>query len=81
MPPLKESKTPSLKPINPVNIVISLVDENVSVLCYSSRLIIPILVVLKPCFKGDLVRQRKTALHKHVEKINHQRLEYCREES
>lgn len=50
-------------------------DENVSVLCYSLRLISPILGDLEPRLKGDLVRQRERAPHKHVEKINHLNLE------
>lgn len=50
----------------------------IPVLCYSLKLISPI---FKPCFKGDLVRQRERALHKHVEKINHLILEHCGEES
>lgn len=51
----------------------SVVDENVSVLCYSLWLISSILEVLKPCLKGDLVRQREKALH--VEDINHPKLD------
>lgn len=55
--------------------VTSMADENVSVLCYSLRLISPILGDLEPRLKGALVRQSEKALHKHVEKINHLNLE------
>lgn len=80
-PPKVESENPFLTPINLVNAVMSMVDGNMSVLCYSSRLISPILVVSKPCFKGGLVRQMERALRKHVEKINHLTLGHRREGS
>lgn len=56
-----------------MNLVITV--TSVSVLCYSLRLISPIPGDLEPRWKGDSVRQRERALHKHVEQINHLTLE------